>query len=398
MSFSLADHQFMARAINLAKSGRFSTSPNPNVGCVVVKNNKIIGEGWHQKAGSRHAEVNALANLTPEQTTDATAYVTLEPCSHFGRTPPCANRLIDANIKRVVVAMLDPNPLVAGKGILLLMQAGVDVKLGLLEEDARSINSGFLSRMERKRPFVSVKMASSLDGKSALGNGQSKWITGKEARADVQTFRAASCAILSTAKTVMADNAKLNVRNEQLNFPYPFSDVIKDVRQPIKIILDSRGQLDAKLQNELALFEDNASIVIVRKDTDSIPISQNNNVKYIQIPYDLTNDKFEIKRLLEWCGINEINNLWVEAGATLAASFIEQNLFDQLIVYIAPKIMGLNAQDVMPVGPFSSMDQVFELQLKQLTQLGQDIRLSYVMKSNVMKNDIKTVDDNKSEE
>lgn len=387
MSFSLADHQFMSRAINLAKSGRFSTSPNPNVGCVVVKDNQIIGEGWHQKAGSGHAEVNALANLTPEQTTDATAYVTLEPCSHFGRTPPCANRLIDANIKRVVVAMLDPNPLVAGKGILLLMQAGVDVKLGLLEDDARAINRGFLSRMERKLPFVTVKMASSLDGKSALGNGQSKWITSAQARADVQTYRAASCAILSTAKTVIADNAKLNVRKEQLNFQYPLNDVVSEIRQPIKIILDSRGELDPRLQDKLALFDDNTPIVIVRNDTDSLPESQRTNVKYIQIPYDLTKGKFDIARLLDWCGINEINNLWVEAGATLAAYIIEQQLFDQLVVYIAPKIMGVNAQDVMPVGPFSSMEQVIDLQLKQLVQLGQDIRLSYVNNSKFKKSE-----------
>jgi diaminohydroxyphosphoribosylaminopyrimidine deaminase/5-amino-6-(5-phosphoribosylamino)uracil reductase len=394
MTFSLADHQFMAHAINLAKRGRFTTSPNPNVGCVIVKNNQIIGEGWHQKAGTGHAEVNALVNLTPEQTTDATAYVTLEPCSHFGRTPPCANRLIDANIKRVVVAMLDPNPLVAGKGILLLMQAGVDVKLGLLEQDARALNSGFLSRMEHKRPFVSVKMASSLDGKSALGNGKSKWITGAEARSDVQTHRANSCAILSTAKTVIADDAKLNVREEQLNFSYPFTDVVTEIRQPKKIILDSRGELDETRQSDLALFDGGSrsgsgasdiSICIVRKDSDKLPVSGHNNVSYIQLPYDEASNSFAIDALLDWCGKNEINNLWVEAGATLAASFVQQGLFEQLMVYIAPKFMGANSQDIMPVGPFDSMEQVIELQLKQTVQLGQDIRLIYVNKSYVKK-------------
>jgi diaminohydroxyphosphoribosylaminopyrimidine deaminase/5-amino-6-(5-phosphoribosylamino)uracil reductase len=404
MSFSLADHEFMAKAIKLAQRGQFTTSPNPNVGCVIVKNNEIIGEGWHKKAGTGHAEVNALANLTAEQTTDATAYVTLEPCSHFGRTPPCANQLIDANIKRVVVAMLDPNPLVAGKGILLLMQAGVDVKLGLLELDARALNLGFLSRMETKRPFVSVKMASSLDGKSALGNGQSKWITGAEARADVQTYRAKACAILSTATTVIADNAKLNVRAEQLNFSYPFDDVVKEIRQPIKIILDSRGDLDDKRQSELALFDgkestvSGTSIIIVRKDSDELPASAHNNVSYVQLPYDEASNRFAIDALLDWCGKNEINNLWVEAGAKLAASFVEQILFDQLIVYIAPKIMGMNAQDVMPVGPFDAMEQTIELQLKTLTQLGQDMRLSYVNKSYVKKVAVKAVDIKESEE
>jgi diaminohydroxyphosphoribosylaminopyrimidine deaminase/5-amino-6-(5-phosphoribosylamino)uracil reductase len=387
MTFSLADHEFMAKAIKLASRGQFTTSPNPNVGCVIVKNGKIIGEGWHKKAGTGHAEVNALANLTPEQTTDATAYVTLEPCSHFGRTPPCANLLINANIKRVVVAMLDTNPLVAGKGILLLMQAGVDVKVGLLEQDAKALNLGFFSRMENKRPFVSVKMASSLDGKSALGNGESKWITGAEARVDVQTYRAKACAILSTAKTVIADNAKLNVREEQLNFSYPLDEVIKEIRQPLKIILDSRGELDEKRQSELDLFTTNAnslsnnSIVIVRKDSQPLPENTHNNVSYIQLPYDEVSNRFDIEALLDWCGNNEINNLWVEAGAKLAASLVEQSLFDQLIVYIAPKIMGMNAQDVMPVGPFDAMEQTIELQLKTLTQLGQDMRLIYLTKS-----------------
>jgi diaminohydroxyphosphoribosylaminopyrimidine deaminase/5-amino-6-(5-phosphoribosylamino)uracil reductase len=249
--------------------------------------------------------------------------------------------------------------------------------------------------MEKKRPCVSVKMASSLDGKSALGNGQSKWITGAEARADVQTYRAKACAILSTAKTVIADNAKLNVREEQLNVSYPFDDVVKEIRQPIKIILDSRGDLDDKRQSELALFDgkestvSGTSIIIVRKDSDELPASAHNNISYIQLPYDESANRFDIGYLLDWCGKNEINNLWVEAGAKLAASFIEQSLFDELIVYMAPKIMGMNAQDFMPVGPFDTMEQTIELQLKTLTQLGQDMRLSYVKKVAVNAVDIK---------
>lgn len=380
MTFSLCDHQFMARAIKLAERGQFTTSPNPNVGCIIVKHGKIIGEGWHKKAGTAHAEVNALSGLSIDDTTDSTAYVTLEPCSHFGRTPPCANQLIDANIKRVVVAMLDPNPLVAGKGILLLMQAGVDVKVGLLEQDARAVNLGFLSRMERKRPFVKVKLAGSLDGKSALENGESKWITAEPARADVQTYRAQACAVLSTAKTVLADDAKLNVRQQQINFSYPLDDIVEQVRQPIRIILDSRCQLHTNV-DQLALFSTDAKVVIVIKQSDPIPDLLNPHVRFVQLPYNESDGGFVLDSLLDWCGQNEINNLWVEAGASLAASFVEAQLFDELIMYVAPKIMGRNAQGILPVGPFSSMEQTINLKLQSLSQLGQDIRLTYTKES-----------------
>ena len=240
MNFTPEDNKFMALAIDLAKRGKYTVSPNPSVGCVVVKDHTVLAQGWHKKAGTGHAEVNAFAQLTPEQSLGATAYVTLEPCSHYGRTPPCAKLLQDSGVSRVVIAMEDPNPSVAGRGITMLQQAGIQVDVGILEAEARALNLGFLSRMEQKKPYVQVKLASSLDGKTALANGESKWITGEAARSDVQTHRAEACAILSTASTVLADDAALNVRAEQLSFEYPLDETNAEIRQPIKVILDSK--------------------------------------------------------------------------------------------------------------------------------------------------------------
>jgi diaminohydroxyphosphoribosylaminopyrimidine deaminase/5-amino-6-(5-phosphoribosylamino)uracil reductase len=264
MNSETTDLTFMARAIALAKKGRFTTTPNPNVGCIVVKDGTIIGEGWHQRAGTGHAEVNALAGLSVDSSRGATAYVTLEPCSHYGRTPPCAMRLIEAQVSRVVVAMLDPNPLVAGKGIAMLEQAGIDVTTGVMEADARALNPGFLSRMERDRPFIQVKLASSLDGKTALENGASKWITAKAARRDVQTFRALSCAILTSAKTVIVDNAKLNVREDALNFEYPKRQFDGQVRQPTVVVLDGNNRITKNKSKELDLFASGSRVILVK--------------------------------------------------------------------------------------------------------------------------------------
>ena len=373
MSFSFQAHQYMSRAIKLAQKGRFTTSPNPNVGCVIVKDGDVIGEGWHKKAGTGHAEVNALANLDIEQSTGASAFVTLEPCSHFGRTPPCAQKLIDAGIKQVFVAMLDPNPLVAGKGIDMLRQAGIEVEYGLLEQEARTLNPGFLSRMEKQRPFVQVKLASSLDGKTALANGESKWITSADSRSNVQLYRALSCAILSTAQTVIADNAKLNVRENDLKQAYPIDDINKSVRQPIKIILDSQNQINIKNIKSLALFENDTKVYLIRKQLTS-EFDDTNFINEVCLPYE---DGFDLTHLLKWTLDLEINTLWVEAGGTLAASFVEQQLFDQLICYLAPKVMGKDAQSLLPITSINSMSETINLNLSELTQVGKDIRLIY---------------------
>ena len=373
MSVSIQDHEFMARAISLAKQGKFTTSPNPNVGCVVVKDQKIIAEGWHKKAGTGHAEVNAFSQLSNEQAQNATAYVTLEPCSHFGRTPPCAKLLIKSGVARVVVAMVDPNPSVAGNGISMLKNAGIAVDVGVLEQDARALNLGFLSRMEYKKPFVQVKLASSLDGKTALENGDSKWITGAQARGDVQKYRAQSCAILSTAKTVLADDAALNVRANEIKFSYPIDEINPTIRQPIKIILDSQNKINRQNFKQLRLFLDNARIILIRQNLTN-EFSDIENVTEALIKYD---NGFDLTELLNWIATQEVNHLWVEAGANLAASFVQQQLFDQLICHVAPKIMGENAQGMLPIGPFNSMDDVVQLDLNQVTQLGNDLKLVY---------------------
>ena len=237
----VADIQYMQQAINLAKLGRFTTSPNPNVGCVIVKNNQVIGQGYHQKAGQGHAEVNALKQAG-DNANGATAYVTLEPCSHYGRTPPCADGLITAGISRVVVAMMDPNPLVAGRGIEKLQCAGIQVDSGVLEQQANALNPGFIKRMQTNLPFVTVKLGVSLDGRTALENGVSQWITASDARVDVQQFRAQHCAILTGSGTVLKDNPSLNLRWQELG---SVRDVINEsqLRQPIRVVIDSHNQV-----------------------------------------------------------------------------------------------------------------------------------------------------------
>ena len=231
--FNTADHTFMTKALALAELGLYSTTPNPRVGCLIVREERVIGAGWHQRAGEAHAEINALNAVqnAGHSTPGASAYVTLEPCSHTGRTPPCTKALIAAGISRVVVAMLDPNPLVAGKGVQQLTQAGIKVELGLLEDAAQELNIGFVSRMTRARPWLRSKLAASLDGKTALNNGQSQWITGVAARADGHTFRARACAILSGIGTLNSDDPELTVRG------------IENARQPLKVLIDSRLEL-----------------------------------------------------------------------------------------------------------------------------------------------------------
>jgi diaminohydroxyphosphoribosylaminopyrimidine deaminase/5-amino-6-(5-phosphoribosylamino)uracil reductase len=245
--FSKTDHQMMALAIQLAKRGQYTTPPNPNVGCVITnQQDQIIGEGWHKKAGTPHAEVHALEQAG-SHAKGATAYVTLEPCSHYGRTPPCADSLIAAGVTRVVAAMVDPNPVVSGNGLAKLKKAGIKTEQGLLQSQAEQLNRGFIKRMRAGKPWITVKLAASLDGKTALGNGLSQWITGPQARQDVQRHRARSCAILSGSGTVSADNPMLNVRYSELNLP---NDVLaqKDLRQPLRILLDGRNQLPPSLK------------------------------------------------------------------------------------------------------------------------------------------------------
>lgn len=367
--FSTQDSYWMQRAIALAEQGRFTTSPNPNVGAVIVKNEQCLGEGYHQQAGGPHAEVFALRQAG-SQAKGATCYVTLEPCSHVGRTAPCAEALIQAGVSRVVIAMQDPNPLVAGKGIALLRAAGIKVEIGLLEQQSRAINLGFLSRMERKRPFVQLKLAASLDGRTALANGVSKWLTGAEARADVQLYRAQSCAILSTATTVLTDNARLNLRAEELTSSVSRLDN-GQLRQPKKIVLD-RQQL---LTGNEALFAENAQVVQCITALENLNRKPHNASQLICKA--ASDGRFDLRALLQQLASEQqINRLWIEAGATLAGSLIAQQLVDELIVYIAPKLLGNLAQPLAVLENFTALEQVPSLIWQDFARVGEDIKLT----------------------
>ncbi|WP_149981198.1 bifunctional diaminohydroxyphosphoribosylaminopyrimidine deaminase/5-amino-6-(5-phosphoribosylamino)uracil reductase RibD [Pseudoalteromonas rhizosphaerae] len=363
--FSEQDFSYMTRAIELAKQGRFTTTPNPNVGCVLVKNDVIVGEGFHQVAGQGHAEVNALA-MAGSQAFGATAYVTLEPCSHFGRTPPCAEGLKAAGVVKVIAAMVDPNPQVAGKGLAILADAGIEVASGLLEQQARLLNRGFLKRMEQGMPFITCKMAASLDGKTALKNGQSKWITGPKARQDVQLQRAQSCAILTGADTVLVDNAKLNVRVDELPEPLPTQ---LPVRQPVRIIIDSQNRLTP----EQALFSIASEVIILTTELDK---SQQwpHYVSHIVVPEK--NSKVDLVAAMKLLAQQQFNHIWLEAGATLAGQMTECNLIDEYIVYLAPKLLGNDGKSLLNFTELTSMQDVVNLSINESVCIGDDIRIT----------------------
>lgn len=356
--FSAQDHAMMLRAIKLAQRGTYTTAPNPNVGCVITQGDEIVGEGYHAKAGEPHAEVHAL-RMAGERAQGATAYVTLEPCSHYGRTPPCAEGLIKAKVARVVCAMQDPNPQVAGRGIAMLRDAGIEVQVGLLEADARALNPTFLQRMETGKPFVQLKMAASLDGQTALANGQSQWITSPQARQDVQRLRAKSGAILSTSKTVVDDNASLNVRWSDFPLSLQADYQPELVRQPLRVILDRQNQLHPKLK----LFAADGEILRVSEQGDMIPTLDEQG-------------QIDLKHLVvALASEHNINHLWVEAGATLASSMIKLGLVDELVLYLAPKLMGSDGRGLIGALGLTSMSQVIDLEIKEITQVGPDVRI-----------------------
>ncbi|HEZ0939760.1 TPA: bifunctional diaminohydroxyphosphoribosylaminopyrimidine deaminase/5-amino-6-(5-phosphoribosylamino)uracil reductase RibD [Neisseria meningitidis] len=324
--FSETDISMMQNALKLAALGRFSTSPNPRVGCVIAQGGQVVGQGFHIKAGEPHAEVHALRQAG-EMAQGATAFVTLEPCSHYGRTPPCAEALVRAGVSRVVAAMRDPNPLVAGKGLALLEAAGIKTECGLLESEARELNRGFLSRIERRRPFVRLKCAVSLDGKTALSDGSSFWITGEDARADVQVLRAESCAVLTGIGTVLADNPRLNVRA----FP--------TLRQPARIVLDSRLRLPPNSH----LVTDGQSptyIATLERNEDRLhPYREHAHIR-ILMPSETAGGKIDLHRLMRLLADEGYGEVMVEAGAKLTSAFLAEDLADEIVLYRSPKILG----------------------------------------------------------
>jgi diaminohydroxyphosphoribosylaminopyrimidine deaminase/5-amino-6-(5-phosphoribosylamino)uracil reductase len=368
----------MARAIQLAKRGQYTTSPNPNVGCVIAdKNGLVIGEGWHQKAGTPHAEVHAIRNAlntlqTKELAQGATAYVTLEPCSHQGRTPPCADALIESKVTRVVAAMVDPNPLVAGKGLEKLQKVGIQTQSGLLQSSAENLNRGFIKRMKTGKPWITVKLAASLDGKTALQNGFSQWITGPLARQDVQRHRAKSCAVLSGSGTVMADNPSLNVRFNELKLPTEELS-IENLRQPLRVILDGRNQLPTDLKL-LQLPSNNQAGEVLLINGQSSKNDFPAHVNQWQAPFN--NNKLDLHAVMTKLGDLQINNVWVEAGAKLAGALLQNNLIDELILYQAPKLIGGDGQNLFDTVAVQSMQDIKELSWTDVRQVGPDLKMT----------------------
>lgn len=361
------DRMYMARAFELAQKGRFTTSPNPNVGCVIVLNDEIVGEGYHQKAGEPHAEVFAL-RMAGDKAKGATAYVTLEPCSHHGRTPPCAEALINAGIKRVVASMQDPNPQVAGRGLYMLSKAGIETSTNVLLDEAEAINRGFLKRMRTAFPYIQLKLAASLDGKTALGSGESQWITSAEARRDVQVLRAQASAILSTSSTVIADNPSLTVRWNEL--PADIQKVYpkEQLRQPIRIILDNHHRVTA--DHKVTQVGGECWLVSDKPDNEAV---WQGKVEQLAIPTD--NNGTDLVILMMQLAKKNVNSIWVEAGEKIAGSLLRLGLVDELIVYIAPKLLGNNARGLINLPPLDSLSDAPKFEFTEVIQVGDDLRV-----------------------
>lgn len=357
MLFSAADYQHMAHALQLASRGLYTTSPNPRVGCVLVKDGQVIGAGWHERAGQPHAEVHALQQAG-DQAHGATAYVTLEPCSHHGRTPPCADALITAGIVRVVAAMRDPNPKVAGAGLARLQAAGIAVSHGLLESEAQELNPGFIFRMTRQRPWVRTKIAASLDGGTALENGISQWITGDAARQDVQHWRARSCAILTGIGTVLADDPQLNVREPSIG------------RQPLRIVLDSH----LRLPPDARVLQGGGVLIVCGNDqlpqADTLKTA---GAEVLALPGH--DGLIDLPGLLNELARREINELHVEAGARLNGELLRLQLIDEFVFYLAPVLLGTSARGLFDFPALTAMTQRTDLDIIALDRVGQDIRI-----------------------
>jgi len=386
-SFTEFDHRAMQRALHLAEKGRYTSHPNPRVGCVIAKNQKIVGEGAHLYAGEAHAEVHALA-MAGDKAKGATAYVTLEPCSHTGKTPPCASALIKAGITKVIAAMQDPNPLVSGSGLCRLQDAGIKTASGLLESQARQLNQGFIKRMETQRPFVRVKLAMSLDGCTAMQSGESMWITGAAARQDVQRLRAQADAILTGTGTLMSDDPSLNVRlsAEELDI------VESTIRQPSRVILDSQLvipttakllSLSGKNWIFTSLSEQNTS----QYKYDKIQHLRDLGAEVICMPSSSQQyEKLPLKAVLSELAQRQINEVHVEAGATLCGALLEAGLVDEIIVYMAPHIMGNHTRALFNLPNNTRMQERFELKIKDIRAIGDDWRITAIPRYNHSKN------------
>ncbi len=355
--FSTADGEYMAQALRLARKGIYSSQPNPRVGCVLVKKGEVVGEGWHQQAGGPHAEIVALA-MAGTKARGATAYVTLEPCSHHGKTPPCTDALLQAGVIEVIFASEDPNSNV--EGITALQDAGIDVRMGLLVAEAQSLNEGFFSRMQRQQPFVRLKIATSLDGATAMADGNSQWITGSAARADVQRWRARSCAVLTGVGTVIADDPSLTVRDESLETLG---------RQPLRVIIDSRLRTPAtsrflQLPGRSLIFciddANRASLETAGAEVFKVAAA----AKQVSLP-----------AVLRGLAELQVNDVLIEAGPSLAGAFLEAGLVDELVIFQAPHIMGSETRRMVTTRHWTALHDRQALEIKDLRRVGEDMRI-----------------------
>ncbi len=377
-----SDEYYMAQAISLAKKGWYSTQPNPRVGCVLVRGEKIIAQGWHQYAGQGHAEVNALAQLEASQEQSAqgaTAYVTLEPCSHFGQTPPCSNALIEAGVIRVVIAMVDPNPLVSGKGVKRLQDNGVEVKTGVLEAEAKALNPGFIQRMVHKRPRVRCKMAMSLDGRTAMASGESKWITSVDAREDVQRLRAESSAVLTGIGTVLADDPSMNIRIESYDLEGNAQDVDL-LRQPDRFILDTqlRTPVDAKmltLPGKTIIATARARQSLMQDKLQALE-SNGAEIHFLAIQKRQACSSLSLQSMMSLMAQLQYNDVLLEAGATLTGTMLQAGFVDELILYMAPHLMGSEARGLFNLPGLNTMDQRIDLKIQDIRAVGCDYRIT----------------------
>jgi len=362
------DQYYMARALRLAERGLWSTDPNPRVGCVIVLEGKIVGEGWHQVAGEPHAEIHAL-QMAKNKAAGATCYLTLEPCCHQGRTPPCTDAILKAGITRVVVAMTDPNPLVSNQGIEILSKAGIVVDTGILSGDAEQLNPGFLMRMRHNRPYIRSKLGMSLDGRTAMASGESQWITSPDARHDVQCLRARSSAIMTGAGTILADNPRLTVREDELSSCQLQSKTAP--KQPLRVIIDTHlsTPADARILNEKTV------IFTASKSKSPIPMLEKTGARVIYLP----NGEREVD-LVAACELlaseYEINEMLMETGATLSGAMLRAGLIDEMVIYMAPILMGNKARGLFDLPQIEHLNQHLPLDIQEIRAVGCDWRIT----------------------
>ena len=357
MAFSGADFGFMARALRLAERGLYTTTPNPRVGCVLVREDRVVGEGWHERAGEAHAEIAAL-KAAGRRAAGATAYVSLEPCNHHGRTPPCTGALIAAKVARVVAAMQDPNPRVAGKGIAKLLAAGITAEVGVLEREARELNIGFVSRMTRARPWLRIKIAASLDGRTALNNGVSQWVTGADARRDGHHWRARSCAVMTGIGTLKDDDPRLTVRD------------VHTSRQPLRIVVDSRLRItpQAKLLDGGAVL-----VATATQNAAKARALEAKGAAVLVLPNP--EGKVDLLRLTQHLAGLGINEVLVEAGLNLNSALLRAGVVDELLLYIAPHLLGDAARGMLDLGELDDMKRRLQLDVQQMRMIGPDLRI-----------------------